>query len=176
MDGKLTSNVHIIGSCTGTQDGIYKCGGVHNSIKWIVDLGKDNFEIRSEFKVDLVSATALSFVLWSGNSEFHIGLDGSGNTFFYNGGNWKGGATLGKSNLNANTFQTIVVRRIGKYVQIALDEDKWKLLHLPASIDAVGWRPWRNTISVRNIVQILPKGNIKINENLVSYCIKNHDL
>ena len=171
MDGTLNSDVTIIGSCSGTQSGIYKCGGVHKSIKWILDLGTDNFEIKSEFKVDLVSATALSFVLWSGNAEFHIGLDGSGNRFFYNGASWRRGATLGKSNLNANAFQTIVIRRIGKYVQISLDEDKWKLLHLPASIDAVGWRPWRNTISVRNIVQILPKGNIKINENLVSYCI-----
>ena len=162
MDGKLTSTVSIIGSCTGSQDGIYKCGGTNNFIKWSLDLGTENFEIKSEFKVDLVAGTALTFVLWSGNIELNIGLDGSGNTFFYNSGNWRKGASLGKSNLKANTFQTIVIRRIGKQVQIALDEDKWKHIPLPESIDAVGWRPWRNTISIKNLVQTPLKGNLKI--------------
>ena len=162
MDGKLNSNVSIIGSCSGTQSGIYKCGGVHNTIKWILDLGTDDFEIKSEFKVDLVSATALSFVLWSGNAEFHFGLDGSGNRYFYNRWSSRRTTTLGKSNLKANTFQTLVIRRIGKHVQIALDEDKWKHISLFEPIDAVGWRPWRNTISIKNLVQTPMKGNLKI--------------
>ena len=162
MDGKLTSNVHIIGSCSGIQDGIYKCGGTNNFIKWSLDIGNENFEINSEFKVDQVVKKwkKAYFVFWSENSEYHIGLDGSSRKLYK--GTWFNRNPLGKSNLKPNTFQTIVIRRIGRYAQIFLDGNTWKQFTLEGPIDAVGWRPYSNTIGIRNIVQILPKGNVKM--------------
>ena len=152
-----------IGSCIGTDSNsdIYQCRGTKKYIKWNLDLGKENFEIRSEFKVEKVSSTALSFVLWSGNDMLYIGLDGGGKKLFYEGGSWGKATLLGLTNLKPNTFQTIVIRRTGNVLKIALDENEWNDLPLSESIDAVGWSPWRNTIYVKNLVQIVPKGEKK---------------
>ena len=163
-EGQLMPRCDIIGSCTGTdsKSDIYQCTGTKRYIKWNLDLGKEDFEIKSEFKVEKVSATALSFVLWSGNDMFDIGLDGVGKKLFYSGGSWGKSTNLGLTNLKPNTFQTIVIRRTGNVLKIALDENEWDDLSLSGSIDAVGWRPWRNLISVKNLVQIIPTGKKKI--------------
>ena len=163
-EGQLMPRCDIIGSCTGTdsKSDIYQCTGTKRYIKWNLDLGKEDFEIKSEFKVEKVSATALSFVLWSGNDMFDIGLDGVGKKLFYSGGSWGKSTNLGLTNLKPNTFQTIVIRRTGNVLKIALDENEWDDLSLSGSIEAVGWRPWRNLISVKNLVQIIPTGKKKI--------------
>ena len=51
-DGELKSRCDKIGSCAGTDKAsdVYECEGTKNYIKWSLDLGKDDFEIRSEFK------------------------------------------------------------------------------------------------------------------------------
>ena len=153
-----------IGSCAGTDSNtdIYQCTGTKRYIKWNLDLGKEDFEIKSEFKVEKVSATAISFVLWSGNDMFDIGLDGVGKKLFYSGGSWGKATNLGPTNLKPNTFQTIVIRRTGNVLKITLDGNEWDDLSLSGLIEAVGWRPWRNLISVKNLVQIIPKGKKKI--------------
>ena len=163
IDGELNSGVRAIGSCTGTQSGVYKCGGINKHIKWKLDLGNENFMIKSEFKVEKVAHTALSFILWNGNDIYHIGLDGAGNRLFKEGGSWGKRATLlGPTNLKVNTFQTIIISRIGNVLKVVVDGNEWDDLTMVASIDAVGWRPWRNTIGIKNLVQISPTGNIKI--------------
>ena len=154
-----------IGSCTGTDSNsdIYQCSGKNNYIKWNIDLGKEDFEIKSEFKAEQVAATGLSFELWSGNDNFHIGLDAGGRKLFYSGGSWGNRANiLGPTNLKANIFQTIVIRRKGNVLKVALDGNVWDDLSIHESIDGVGWRPRRNAISVKNIVQIVPTGNVNI--------------
>ena len=163
IDGELNSGVRASGSCTGTQSGVYECGGINKLIKWKLDLGNENFMIKSEFKVEKVAHTALSFILWNGNDIYHIGLDGGGNKLFYEGGSWgKRAIFVGPTNLKANILQTIVIRRIGNVLKVVVDGNDWDDLPMTASIDAVGWRPWRNTISIKTLVQISPTGNIKI--------------
>ena len=162
VDGKLKSGVRVIGSCTGTQSGFYKCGGRNKYFKWSLDLGNEDFEIISDFKVEKVAATALAFVLWSGNDQFHIGLDGAGNKLFYEGGSWGEKATLtGTTNLKSNTFQNIVIRRTRNVLKIVLEGKEWDALPIHASVDAVGWRPWRNTIGIKTLAKIIPIGKIR---------------
>lgn len=158
-DGQLMSRCGSIGSCAGTDyaSDVYECGGLKNYIKWSLDLGKEDFEIKSEFEAGEIAATALSFVLWSGKDMFHIGLDGKGKTLFYSGGSWGQATILDPTNLKPNTFQTIVIRRTGNVLKVALDGIEWDDLSLTGSIDAVGWSPWRNSIRVKNLVQIIPK-------------------
>ena len=173
VEGKLRSNVQVIGSCNGTQSGTYECGGENNYIKWSLDLGKNDFEIKSKFKVEKVEGTALTFVLWSGNDQFRIGLDGRDNKMFYEGGSWGDSATaVGITNLKFNTFQNIVIRRTGNVLKIVFDGKEWKARPIHASIDAVGWRPWRNTIGIKNLVKIIPTGNINRFEVIYCYVLK----
>ena len=159
VDGKLKSDVQVIGSCTGTQSDIFKCGGKNKYIKWNLDLGNEDFEIKAEFKVEKLAATALSFVLWSGNDKFHIGLDGTGNKLWYEGGG-KRPTFFGNANLKPNIFQNIVIRRTGNALTIVLEGKLWDALPIHAPVDAVGWRPWRNTIGIKTLVKIIPRGNI----------------
>ena len=163
-NGQQLQRCDIIGSCYGTDysSAAYTCGGRNNYIKWNLALGKEDFEIRSEFSTRRVDVTGLSFVLWSGNDMLHIGLDGNGKKLFYSGGSWGKATVLGPTNLKAKTIQTIVIRRIGNVLKIALDGIEWNDLLLSESIDAVGWRPLRNTIYVKNLVQIIPTGRKKI--------------
>ena len=159
-DGKLRSDVQVIGSCTGTQSSIYECGGEDKYVKWSVDLGNEDFMIKSRFKVEKVAGTALAFVLWSGKEQFRIGLDGEGNTLFYEGGSWGKSATfVGKTNLKSDTFQNIVIRRTGNALKIVFDGKEWDTLPIHASVDAVGWRPRRNTIGIKTLDIILPTGD-----------------
>ena len=164
LDGKLTSEVRIIGSCGGTQSGVFTCGGKNKYIKWSRDIGIQDFEIRSEFQVDLVDETAITFVLWSGNTEFHLGLDGKGNTLFYEsrreGSALDGPYLYGPTNLNPDKFQTIIIKRREGKLKVSVDGVAWDDISFSSSIDAVGWRPWRNTIHIKDLVQIVDKGNI----------------
>ena len=150
-----------IGSCTGTQSGVYKCSGTQKYIKWSLDLGKSDFEIKSEFKVDRVDSTAVTFVLWSGGTQFHIGLDGRGKRLFYEGGTWRGPHHVGATNLKRNRFQTIIIKRAGDQLNVALDGKEWNPLPISASIDAVGWRPWRNTIHIKDLSELSDSGTFK---------------
>ena len=130
---------------------------------------KSDFVIGSEFKVDRVAHTAVTFVLWSGHIQYHLGLDGHGNTLFYEGGSWGGPKFLGKTNLDPTRYQAIWIIRKGNLLKVFLDGIEWREeLTILDSIDAIGWRPWRNTIHVKNlwIATLRNKiGNIK----LVSY-------
>ena len=158
-----------IGHCYGLlySFDVYTCGGTEKFIKWSLGLGQADFEIRSEFYVKKVAATALSFVLWSGNDVFYIGLDGEGKELFYSGGSWGKADILGPTNLKDtwttdDQSQTIVIKRKANVLTITLDEnDLFNDLPLSESIDAVGWSPGRNTIYVKNLVQIVPKGEKK---------------
>ena len=170
VEGELKSDVQVIGSCTGMKSGIYECGGKHNYIKWSLNLGNEDFLINSNFKVEKVAATALTFVLWSGNDMFHIGLDGRpGNKLFYEGGSWGGATHVGNTNLETNTVQNIAIRRTGNALKIVLNGKEWDTLPIPASVDAVGWRPWRNTISIKTLVKIVLTGNINRFEAFLLY-------
>ena len=172
VDGKLKSNVQDIGSCTGTQSGIYKCGGTNKYIKWSLDLGNEDFVINSNFEVEKVAGTALTFVLWSGNDKFHIGLDGRpGNKLFYEGGSWGGATHVGNTNLKTNTLQNIDIRRTENALKIVFNGKEWDTLPIHASIDAVGWRPWRNTIGIKTLVKIIPTGNINRLEGFYYYIL-----
>ena len=171
VDGKLKSDVQAIGSCTGTQSGVYKCGGTKKYIKWSLDLGNKDFEIKSEFRAEQVAETALTFVLWSGNDQLRIGLDGRGNQLFYEGGSWGNSKQVGNTNLKSGTLQIIVIRRTGNELKIVLDGKEWDALPIHASVDAVGWRPWRNTIGIKNLVKIIPTGNVKRFEVIFCYIL-----
>ena len=159
IDGNLVSDVEVIGPCSGKEFSTFKCEGGNKlkEIKWNVDLENSDFRIESEFKVDQVSATMVSFVLWSGTIDFKLNLDGTGKKVLYvvdaNGstGGSQGKQVLGKSNLDPNKFQIIVVTRTGNSLKIALDGKKWKEVDIAAPIDAIGWRPWRNTIIIKSL-------------------------
>ena len=137
----------------GTHSGAFTCSGKDNHIKWKRDIGTCDFELKSEFQVELVDHTAMSFVLWSGNTEFHLGLDGQDKTLFYStsiGGSVTDGPyLLGPTNLTPDKFQTIVIiRRDGK-LKVSVDAEAWDDISFSSSIDAVGWFPWRNTIKIK---------------------------
>ena len=156
----------IIGSCAGTRFGVFTCDGKDNYIKWNRDIGTCDFEITSKFQVDLVDSTAVAFILWSGNAKFVLGLDGQGKKLFYatsiEGSVTDGPHLLGPTNLNPDKLQTIVIiRRDGK-LKVSVDGEAWPEISFSSSIDAVGWRPWRNTIKIKDLVQIVDKGNINI--------------
>ena len=149
--------MEIIGSCAGTHSGAFTCSGKDNHIKWKRDIGTCDFELKSEFQVDVVDKTAISFVLWSGNTEFHLGLDGWGNTLFYasviDGSVTDGPYFLGPTNLNPDKFQKIVIKRSEGILKVFLDGEAWDDIPFSLSIDAVGWRPLKNTINIKDLVQ-----------------------
>ena len=157
INGNLVSDVEVIGSCSGKEFSTFKCKGENKFIKWNVELESSDFRIESEFKVDKVAATMFSFVLWSGTTQLKFNLDGTGKKLLYmaDADGSKGGAlgkqVLGKSNLDPNKFQTIVVTRIGNSLRIALDGKQWREIDIAKPIDAIGWRPWRNTIYIKSL-------------------------
>jgi len=152
-DGQIDSSLEISESCDGRDGDVYVCGGTGKFIKWPLALGTDDFDISSQFKANSVSATALSFVLWSGSTMYHIGLDGGSNRLFYEGGMWGGARFVGSTPLDTSQFQTIRLRRIENELIVTFADDEWDPLALSASIDAVGIRPWRNTVNVKNFVK-----------------------
>ena len=157
INGNMISDVEEIGSCSGKEFSTFKCKGENKFIKWNVDLESSDFRLESEFKVDKVAATMFSFVLWSGTTQFKFNLDGTRKKLLYmvDADGSKGGAlgkqVLGKSNLDPNKFQTIVVTRTGNSLKISLDEKQWRAVDITAPIDAIGWRPWRNTIYIKSL-------------------------
>ena len=58
---------------------------------------------------------------------------------------------MGETNLKPNEFQTIVIKRTGSQLKVALDGKDWNVIPISAAIDAVGWRPWKNTIHIKNL-------------------------
>ena len=166
FDGKQNSDVKIIGSCAGTQSGVFTCEGEDKYIKWNRDIGTCDFEVKSKFQVDNVEGTAMAFILWSGNAEFLLGLDGKGKTLFYatriEGSLTDGPHIVGPTNLDPNKFQTIVITRTDGKLTVSVDGEAWNDISFSSSIDAVGWRPWRNKINIKDLVQIVDKGNIII--------------
>ena len=166
IEGKLQPNVRVLGYCAGTQSGSYRCRGTNNYIKWDLFHEITDFEIRSEFKVDRIAHTAVTFVLWSGHIQYHLGLDGHGNTLFYEGGSWGGPKFLGKTNLDPTKNQTIVIIRTGNFLKVYLDGIAWREeLTIFDYIDAIGWRPWRNTIHIKNLMMATPRAkteNLKL--------------
>ena len=152
MPNNISRMPYFIGHCTGNQNSSFACGGKNKYVKWDIALATTDFEIESEFKVDKVDSTGLVFVLWSGNIRFHIGLDGEGNTLFYEGDVWGGSQSLGKTNLIPNKFQRILLTRRANSLKVDLDGEKWPDLNFPVSINAIGWRPWQNTIHIKSLV------------------------
>ena len=172
IDGKLKSNARAIGSCLGTRTSTYECGGKQKYIKWDLALEKSNFKIESEFKVALIAATAVTFVLWSGDKQYHVGLDGNGNTLFYEGGSWGRAKHLGRTNLDSFKYQKIVIKRKENSLKVSIDGKNWKDITISASIDAIGWRPWRNTIHVKNLkIEVPRKNNGKLVTTVQKYII-----
>ena len=125
ISGSLNSDVEVIGSCSGQESSSFKCEGMKNYVKWIVNLEDSDFKIESEFKVEQIAGTALSFVLWSGDTKHNFVLDGKGKNnvqgIFYENAFEKKKKFLGKTNLDPSKFQIIVVTRTGNSVKIALD-------------------------------------------------------
>jgi len=150
--GYLDSSVSVQGHCSGRQGSDYVCSGTGRYIKWNVDFGNSDFVVESEFKASSVAATALTFVLWSNSIMYHVGLDGAGNTHFYQGGQWGGAHLLGSTNLDPSRYQKIKLRRTGNSLLVTFDGHEWTALPLSASITAVGWRPWRNTINIKSLI------------------------
>jgi len=154
INGQLDSSVSITGLCSGAS-GEYVCGGKNKWIKWYVDFGSSDFVVESTFKATSVSGTALSFILWSGNALYYIGLDGSGNTFFHqgqHGAEWGGPYILGPTNLDTTRYQKIELRRTGNSLNVIFDGHEWSPLSLNVDITAVGWRPWRNSINIKDLL------------------------
>ena len=155
INGSLIPDVEVIGSCSGEESSSFKCEGMKNFVKWNVNLGDSDFKIESEFKVEQVAGTALSFVLWSGDTKGNFVLDGKGQNnvqaIIYENAFAKKKKPLGKTNLDPSKFQIIVVRRTGNSVKIALDGKEVSDVDIASSIDAIGWRPWRNTIYIKSL-------------------------
>ena len=157
------------GSCNGTQYGVFTCSGENNVkiyIKWVLDIGKGDFEIKSKFKVDLIGDTGIRFMLSSGPTNLILGLDGDENKLFYatkrSGSMTDGPNYLGPTNLNPDKFQTIVIIRKEGKLKVSVDGEAWADISFSKSINAIGWRPWKNTIHIKDLVQIVDKGNIII--------------
>jgi len=152
VNGDLDSSVSVQGYCSGRQGSEYVCSGTQRYVKWNVDFGNSDFVVESEFKASSVAATALTFVLWSNSIMYHVGLDGAGNVHFYQGGQWGGAHLLGSTNLDPSRYQKIELRRTGNSLLVTFDGHEWGALSLSASITAVGWRPWRNSINIKNLL------------------------
>ena len=58
---------------------------------------------------------------------------------------------MGQTNLKPNEFQTIVIKRTGSQLKVAMDGKDWNVIPISAAIDAVGWRPWKNTIHIKDL-------------------------
>jgi len=150
-NGALSSSVSATG-CQGKTGQDYVCGGTSKWIKWNVNFGSSDFVIESTFRADVVSGTALTFSLWSGYTEYYIGLDGGGNTLFYQGNAPWGLVSLGATSLDPSRYQKIELRRLGNNLLITFDGKQWSPLPINFHITAIGWRPWRNTIHVKNLL------------------------
>ena len=98
-----------------------------------------------------------------------MGLDGKGNTLFYEsrreGSALDGPYFYGPTNLNPDKFQTIIIKRREGKLKVSVDGVAWDDISFSSSIDAVGWRPWKNTIDIKYLVQIVDKG--KINTKII---------
>ena len=68
---------------------------------------------------------------------------------------------VGQTNLKPNKLQTIVIKRTGSQLNVALDGKDWNVIPISESIDAVGWRPWRNTIHIKDLGVIFGMIQIK---------------
>ena len=77
-------------------------------------------------------------------------LDGIGNQMAYESNTW-GNEKVGQTNLKPNKVQTIVIKRTGSQLNVALDGKEWNVIPISASITAVGWRPWRNIIHIKDL-------------------------
>jgi len=153
VNGELDSSVSVTGRrCRGRVGSKFVCGGTRRYIKWNVDIGNSDFVIESVFRASRVSATALVFVLWSGSTMYNVGLDGRGRVYFYEGGNWGRATVLERTHLDPSRFQKIELRRTGDSLLVTFDGHEWGALPLSASITAIGWRPWRNTIHIKNLL------------------------
>jgi len=152
-NGILDSKVSIIGTCAGVQAGAYRCGSTGKYIKWNIAYGRSDFTVVSHFHADRVAGTALTFVFWSGRTMQHVGLDG-GRKFFTEGGTFGRVRHLGGTTLDTSRYQTIQLTRRGGILSVSLDGQPvagMQSLPLSASIDAVGWRPWRNNLKVTDL-------------------------
>ena len=120
MRNNISRMPYAIGHCTGKQASSFVCGGggENKFVKWDIALATTDFKIECELKANKVNSTGLVFVLWSGNIRFHIGLDGEGNTLFYEGSVWGGYKSLGKTNLNPNKFQRIALTRRANLLKV----------------------------------------------------------
>lgn len=137
-----------------TVGGDTKMAGTGKYIRWDLDLGKADFTLSSDFHVALKSGTALTFVLWSGDTMMHLGLDGGGNKFFYEGGEWGKATILGPTTISPGTLHTLLVVRSGGRLTVSLDGSPVPgMANIPFSsaVTAVGWRPWRNSIEVKTL-------------------------
>jgi hypothetical protein len=158
-DGAPKEGLEIVGSCEGKGDQVQKfiCGGENNFIKFDrPDMGKKDFAIDSLFKVNEINATGLSFVLWSGKRQFHIGLDGENKKLFLHGGSWGDASLFGATPLRGGADASLRLVRSGENLRVFLDGKETSLssrgpIQLAEPITAFGWRPWRNEIAVQEL-------------------------
>ena len=158
------SDVNIKGHSHEQNGALVLAGAGNNAfIKWTTSLGTSDFVIISEFTAFKKAGTALSFVFWIANTDkwMWIGLDGSarnGMRLYYGGGSWgKGGNPSQRTSpLQANKLHTIMFKRTRGRLTVFLDGVQLPFdLFLREAIWAVGWVPFRNTIAVKQLYQLV---------------------
>mmetsp|Transcript_79601 Transcript_79601/g.140506 ORF Transcript_79601/g.140506 Transcript_79601/m.140506 type:complete len:615 (-) Transcript_79601:330-2174(-) len=154
-EGQFSSSTSLTGNGKGAFQGSeFVCSEKETYVKWARDLGESDFLISSDFKLDQLAHTATTFTLWAGASKMHIGLDGANNSFFTEGGAWGRAKGLQKSTATPGVYHTIQLKRVSGALSVKIDDvmvPGMESLPLPQSISAVGWRPWRNTVHIKNL-------------------------
>ena len=156
------------------DDGFFGSGeGEDLCARYGVGLGKGDFDVSTTFKVAAVSpateeapdgaSTEVAFALWAGEAELRIGLDGEGKVLFRQGGSWGDDATadsgLDASPLVAGALHTLRLRRASGVLSVVFDGAEvpgWSSLQLEEAIDAVGWRPMKNKLYIRDLEVVYP--------------------
>ena len=96
--------------------------------------------------------------MWSGETEYHIILDGLFNSMFY--GPLSASRIVGECSLDPYNYQTIEISRTADSLKFDLDRKEWSLdqdrkdLVISGSIDAIGWRTSRPTTTYDNKIYV----------------------
>ena len=127
----------------------------------------------------MCKGTGLSFVLWSGETEYHILLDGPFKWMLY--GPLNAARIVGGCSLNAYSYQTVSITRTADLLKYDLGGKEWSVdqdrkdLVISGSIDAIGWRTSGPTTRYDNkiYVKYLMAQNLQIKSG--SLTIRSHN-
>jgi len=139
QEGHLSNSTSAIGKCEGTRivQGNYVCSGKNNSIRWARHVGVSNLLVSSRFKLEEPASSSSKteppavFVFWVDDSEVTVNVD-----------------------VNADVYHIARFDRVSGRLSVSIDGltvPGMESLPLAGELRAIGWRPGRSTLHIKNL-------------------------